>query len=180
MAVKKKSPTKKAVATVKKKAIKSALKTVDLGGRPTRYRAEYAEQARKLCLLGFTDAGLADVFGVAESTINNWKLKFPKFSESLWRGKQIADAEVASGLYQRACGYQHPDTHISVVDKKIVKTPITKQYPPDTGAATMWLKNRQPDKWRDSVDLNHGGNADNPLVILARAVQGAALPIKEE
>ncbi|MCV5597561.1 hypothetical protein OFN66_28085, partial [Escherichia coli] len=43
----------------------------------------YAEQARKLCLLGYTDAELADFFEVSESTINKWKLDYPKFSESI-------------------------------------------------------------------------------------------------
>ena len=45
----------------------------------------YAEQARKLCLLG-TDAELADFFEVSESTINNWKFDYPEFSESI-KGK---------------------------------------------------------------------------------------------
>lgn len=30
--------------------------------RPTKYQEAYAEQARKLCLLGYTDAELADFF----------------------------------------------------------------------------------------------------------------------
>ncbi len=51
--------------------------------RPTKYQEAYAEQARKLCLLGYTDAELADFFEVSESTINKWKLDYPKFSESI-------------------------------------------------------------------------------------------------
>ncbi|MCV5625819.1 hypothetical protein OFN31_29725, partial [Escherichia coli] len=47
------------------------------------YQEAYAEQARKLCLLGYTDAELADFFEVSESTINKWKLDYPKFSESI-------------------------------------------------------------------------------------------------
>ena len=164
--------------TIKKKAVNNLVSNRKVG-RPTSYKNEYAEQARKLCLLGFTDSQLAEVFDIAESTLNLWKKKYPEFSESLWRGKQIADAEVASGLYQRACGFQHKDTHISLHKGKVIKTPIIKHYPPDTGAAILWLKNRQPDKWRDQMNLNHGGQVDSPLSILARAVQGAALPIKE-
>ena len=148
-------------------------------GRPSCYKDAYADQVRKLCLLGLTDTELADFFGVAESTLNLWKKKYPEFSESLWRGKQIADAEVALSLFQRACGYEHPEVHISCYQGEIIETKLTKRYPPDTGAATLWLKNRQPLKWRDRVDVNHGGQIDNPLMILARAVQGAALPVKD-
>ena len=70
--------------------------------RPTKYQEAYAEQARKLCLLGYTDAELADFFEVSESTINKWKLDYPKFSESIKKGKAVADAEVSDRLYQRA------------------------------------------------------------------------------
>lgn len=49
-------------------------------GRPTDYRPEYAEHARKLCLLGATDKDLADWFEVVESTVNLWKLAHPEFS----------------------------------------------------------------------------------------------------
>ena len=164
---------------VKKKSALNNLVKKRKVGRPTSYKDEYANQVHKLCLLGLTDTELADIFDIAESTLNLWKKKYPEFSESLWRGKLMADAEVAHSLYQRACGYQHKDMHISLHQGKVIQTPITKHYPPDTGAAIMWLKNRQPDKWRDQTNLNHGGQVDSPLMILARAVQGAALPVKE-
>ena len=64
--------------------------------RPTKYQEAYAEQARKLCLLGYTDAELADFFEVSESPINKWKLDYPEFSESIKKGKAVADAEAVS------------------------------------------------------------------------------------
>lgn len=70
------------------------------GGRPTKYKEEYAEQARKLCLLGATDDKLADFFEVAVSTINNWKIDHPEFLESIRAGKHIADMEVADSAYK--------------------------------------------------------------------------------
>ena len=85
------------------------------GGRPTEYRPEYNEQARKLCLLGATDAQLADFFGVSETTINNWKLAHPEFLESLKAGKEKADALVAHALYHRAIGYKHDAVKILTV-----------------------------------------------------------------
>ena len=38
-------------------------------GRPISYVARCAEQGYKLCLLGATDAELADFFGVASATV---------------------------------------------------------------------------------------------------------------
>ncbi|EBI4320608.1 terminase [Salmonella enterica] len=127
------------------------------GGRPSAYREEFAEQARKLCLLGATDKELAEFFEVSEATINNWKLVHYEFLESIKRGKQIADGEVADRLYQRAMGFIAPDIDIRVIENKIVETPLEKYYPPDTAAAIFWLKNRQKDKWRDKQDHEHSG-----------------------
>lgn len=122
-------------------------------GRPTKYLESFGEQARKLCLLGSTDKQLADFFEVAESTINLWKLEYPDFSESIKKGKVIADAEIADSLYNRALGYSHADTHISNYQGEITKTNITKHYPPDTAAAFIWLKNRA--SWKDKQDVHH-------------------------
>ena len=123
--------------------------------RPTKYQEAYAEQARKLCLLGYTDAELADFFEVSEATINNWKLEYPEFLESIKKGKAVADADVSDRLYQRAMGFVAPDIDIRVIENRIVETPLKKYYPPDTTAAIFWLKNRQKDKWREKQDVNH-------------------------
>lgn len=126
--------------------------------RPTRYKAEYAEQALKLCRLGATDAELADFFGIAESTLNNWKNAHEAFMESIKTGKMLSDAEVADKLYHRATGYEHPEDDIRVVNGEIVITPTIKRYPPDTGAAIFWLKNRQSKKWRDKQEPDSAGD----------------------
>lgn len=181
---------KKAVKKVVKKAVKFKAKTqkkkaakknnVAVFGRPTKYLKEYAEQARKLCLLGYTDVELADFFGVADSTLDNWKNKHPDFLGSLKKGKAVADANVAESLYFRALGYEHDDIHITNYQGKITKTKITKKYPPDTSAAILWLKNRQSTLWRDAKDINVGGQPDSPLLILARSIQGETVVTDKE
>ena len=122
-------------------------------GQPTLYKPEYAEQAYKLCLAGFTDAKLADFFDVVEATINNWKNAHSEFLESIKKGKAVADAEIASSLFHRAKGYEHPDVDIKMFEGQIIETPLIKHYAPDTTAAIFWLKNRQPDVWRDKTEV---------------------------
>lgn len=143
-------------------------------GRPSLYRDEYAEQARKLCLLGATDAELADFFGVAESTIYEWKGAHREFSESITQGKVIADAEVAEALYTRAKGYTR-ETEKTLSNG--VSVPHAEHYPPDTQAASLWLRNRQPAKWRDKVQAEVSGPGGAPVemkvvVELVRAEDG--------
>jgi hypothetical protein len=120
--------------------------------RPSKYDPKFNEQARKLCLLGATDKELADFFEISESTLNEWKLKYDEFSESLKEGKTIADATVTESLYKSANGYMHEDTDIRVIDGQIVTTPIIKYYPPHPTSLIFWLKNRQSARWRDKTE----------------------------
>ena len=132
-------------------------------GRPESYRPEYADLAYKFCLLGASDARLAEMFEVCIATIHNWKLQYPDFLDALRKGKEIADAEVAHALYHRALGYKAPEDDIRVVGGEIVITPTLKHYPPDTSAATLWLKNRQGDKWRDKIEQEVTGPNGGPV-----------------
>lgn len=126
-------------------------------GRPTKYKEEFNELAYNYCLLGATDAELGEFFDVDERTINNWKIDYPEFFQSIKKGKQIADAKVAQALFHRATGYSHEDVDIKVIEGEIVQTPLTKYYPPDATSAIFWLKNRQPTKWRDKQVTEHEG-----------------------
>ena len=133
-----------------------------MAGRPTDYKPEYNEQAYKLSLLGHTDKDLAVFFEVAESTINNWKLDYPEFLESIKNGKENADAKVAESLYRRATG-QVKVTEETESEKGLYVT--TKELPPDTTAAIFWLKNRQRQNWTDTSKHEHTGKEGSPLVI---------------
>ena len=130
-------------------------------GRPTLYTEKMNDQAYKLCLLGATLEEIADFFGVVRQTIDNWQDAYPGFLDAITRGKTEADANVAGRLYERAMGYTHPEVHISTYEGEVIQTPITKHYPPDTQAASLWLRNRQPKKWRDRHE--HTGADGGPI-----------------
>lgn len=123
--------------------------------RPTKYQEAYAEQARKLCLLGYTDAELADFFEVSEATINNWKQEHPEFLESIKKGKAVADGDVASNLYHRAMGYTAKEKREEKTAEGFKEVDAEKHIPGDVTAMIFWLKNRQKDKWREKQDVNH-------------------------
>lgn len=127
-------------------------------GRPTKYREEYTDQAYKLCLLGARDEDLADFFEVHVDTIYEWKKVHDDFSEALKNGKIKADADVAERLYKRATGYECPETKVFCHEGQITCFDIVKHYPPDPTSIIFWLKNRQPEKWRDKQDHEHSGN----------------------
>lgn len=145
-------------------------------GRPTKYKKEYAEQAAKLCRLGAIDTDLMDFFNVCEKTINNWKEKYPEFLQSINKEKYYSNDKVKRSLYERALGYSHPDTHISNYQGEITITDIIKYYPPDTAAAFIWLKNRDPENWRDKQELELSGNQDKPVLVSIAEIMGTDEP----
>lgn len=122
------------------------------GGRPTKYKEEYAEQARKLCNLGATDIKLADFFGISEKTLNTWKFKHPEFLQSLKLGKDVPDDNVKRSLYDRAMGYTCLEAKHHVVNGELIETMVEKHYPPDPTSMIFWLKNRVPSEFRDKVE----------------------------
>ena len=128
-------------------------------GRPSKYKEEYNDLAYKYCLLGATDAKLATFFDVNEDTIHEWKKVYESFSESIKRGKEYADMNVAASLYHRANGYSHPEIITASFRGEITDTmEVVKHYAPDTTAAIFWLKNRRPKEWRDKQDLELSGD----------------------
>ncbi|KJS85074.1 MAG: terminase [Peptococcaceae bacterium BICA1-8] len=135
------------------------------GGRNPSYKKEYNDLAYKFCLLGATDKDLADFFEVSEQTINNWKKEHKEFYLSLKKGKIEADSVIAQKLFHRAKGYEHPDVHISNYQGEITTTAITKHYAPDTTAAIFWLKNRQPQYWRDKQEIDANVNSTTTIKV---------------
>ena len=129
-------------------------------GRPTKYKPEFIEQAKKLCALGATDIELADFFEVEVRTLYRWKGEHPEFCQSLKVGKDVADDRVERSLFSRATGYEHDEVDIRVIGGDIVQTPVRKFYPPDTTAAIFWLKNRRGADWREKQDVQHSGAVD--------------------
>lgn len=127
-------------------------------GRPSKYRKEYAEQARKLCAqLGATEADIAQFLGVATRTVERWKIEHKDFCRALKLGKKVADERVEQSLYRRATGYMHESEKIFQYEGKVVRAKTVEQYPPDTTACIFWLKNRDKANWRDKQELEHSG-----------------------
>lgn len=146
------------------------------GGRPTKFKPEFVEQARKLAALGATDREVAEFFGVNERSLNRWKHDHEEFCQSLKVGKDTADQRVEQALYRRAIGYTQDDTHFSSYEGSVTQTAYVKQIPPDTTAAIFWLKNRKPDEWREKAHVEHEGTVEvtDARERLARIVAGHA------
>jgi hypothetical protein len=133
-------------------------------GRPTLYKPEYTELAYNYCLLGATDEKLANFFNVDVRTIDNWKLSHDDFFQALKQGKEIANMEIAKALFHRAKGYVCKETKAALHEGQFVTLDLEKHYPPDTGAIKVWLYNRDPENWKDKIEVNSSVKLDKELL----------------
>lgn len=126
-------------------------------GRPTDFKGEFCEEAKRLCEAGATDQEVADALGVHVATLYRWKSKFPQFCEALKAGKSVADDRVEISLYHKAIGYKHEAVKIFMPAGATapVYAEYTEHVPPDTTAAIFWLKNRRAERWREKSEVHH-------------------------
>lgn len=109
-------------------------------------------EARELGLSGATEAEAGEHFGVHACTIRKWRSKDPAFDAALRLGEDLADGRVKASLLSRALGYSYRAEEVRVIGGHAVKVPVLKHEPPNVTAQIFWLKNRQPDQWRDTQD----------------------------
>lgn len=116
---------------------------------------------------GLTDEQIANNMGISVASLYNYKNQHLEILEALKKGKEVVDIQVENALYKKALGY-------NVLLKKTFKLKRIeyngdgkkiKEYeelvdgydethiPADTTAQIFWLKNRNPRKWRDKVEV---------------------------
>lgn len=146
-------------------------------GRPTVYSEDYPKQAKKLCSLGATDIEIADFFEVDVRTIYRWKHDHDEFCQALKGGKDEADTRVQRSLYQKAIGYEQDEVKIFMPagSEEPVYAPFRAKIAPDTTAAIFWLKNRNPNEWRDKATTEIEGKLQTEEVGSGSAKVLAAL-----
>ena len=152
-------------------------------GRPSKKDTISLESLTLLCERGFTDKEIAQIYGVSIVTIHNYKSD-PKFLSTLKEGKELADYLVKKSLYKRALGFEYDEVTyeksktgglaLGVTKKEdkdaeitsLKHTPthkikvVTKLIIPDVTAQIFWLKNRQPEDWRDKHEVEHKVDLD--------------------
>lgn len=132
---------------------------------------------------GLTDEQIASKMGIARATLYSWQKLYPDILDALKKGKAPVDLQVENALLRRATGTTVTETTEEIytdgVDedgKPIVKSrhvrKVTRELPPDTAAAFIWLKNRRPDRWRDRRENDSKASDERPIIIDTRPVKG--------
>lgn len=126
----------------------------DILGNASKYNPAFARVAYNIALLGGTPKSLAEILNISEQTVYNWLKTHNDFHIAWYGGKDFADANVVKALYRRAVGWKE-DVEESRTDKEgnIATTEKTLIFAPDVQAQMFWLKNRQPQNWKDKVEV---------------------------
>ena len=110
---------------------------------------------------GHTDKQVCDALGISVATFIKFKACEVELFEATRINKGIADLTVENSLFKRANGFSFDETtqELRKGDKgkdelRITKV-VTKTLPPETLAASLWLRNRQSDKWRDKQQVEN-------------------------
>ena len=160
MMEKKQQPKKPARKVAKKKA-----PAKNVGGRPTKYLGEVHDvAAMALARTGLTDEEISENLKIETRTFYRWKREHESFCQAVRAGKDSVDDRVENALLRRALGYRVTLVkEVAVagpkdVGAKLEPAKLDVDYPPEVAAASMWLRNRRPDKWREKLDVEHSGS----------------------
>lgn len=121
---------------------------------------------------GLTEVEIAAELGINPSTLTRWKQRHPELVEALKESRDFVDSLVEDALLKRALGYEYEEVKMIVTqDGKTRRIEKTKKVVlPDVTAQIFWLKNRQPEKWRDKPQPDA---TDDSLKAIADALKEA-------
>lgn len=135
-------------------------------GRPSALNKQLKEIACRLAKEpGMTIAKVAAHLGVGRTTLFLYLQKDKDFLNAFNDALTMADDLVEISLYRKATGYTHPEEKIFYDGDrgKVVRAKTLKHYAPSETAGMFWLKNRQPDRWRDKPEDDD--SSDKPIKI---------------
>lgn len=124
-----------------------------------------------------------DQIHVSYSTLNEWKKRFSELADALNKGKQEAVADIVeNALFKRAKGYRYKEvTSERVFNHKtgefelVPVKEITKEVPPDMGAIAFYLKNMDPEHWKDRRDIDMTVQGSDKLADIMDQIGGEGL-----
>ena len=115
--------------------------------RRTKYRDEYAQQARYICeTWGATNEQLADCLNCSRSSLTLWMREHAEFSSAIKEGRRAFDsANVEASLVACACGFYYQEEQINPKTGDVV--PLWRYHVPQYKQQMAWLANRQGWHW---------------------------------
>jgi len=121
------------------------------------------KKVERLATKGLTLVQIAHSIGWSEATMHEKKKQNPELLESIKRGQAKGIETVTNALFKRAKGFTvkevHEEARVDEKGKKFQqKKVVSKKIAGDTTAQIFYLKNRDPQNWKDRQDHNISGD----------------------
>ena len=139
-----------------------AKKTGKKTGRPTELTDFKLEKTDELVSKGMNNTELAKILGVSTTTIKNWRSNSEEFLATYQLAKLKAKEAVEGALFNRAVGYTYEKETITIDSKGEQRTVIdTVVVVPDVTAQQFFLKNKDPENFKDKSEQHITGQLDH-------------------
>lgn len=120
-------------------------------GCPSKYNPKiHPGIVRKLASCRMIEEDMANVLGIGHTAFYDWKNAHPEFAEAITEGKKQPISEVEGALFKLCKGYTFKDG-----------LGLTRVKHPDIKAIQFYLKNVDPEHWRDKQE--HSGPGGGPI-----------------
>lgn len=93
--------------------------------------------------------------GIAYGTLFEWQREFPQLNDVIKKGQMVVTEEVENAMFMAATGYEYEEETSELMDNgelKVVKK-VKKSQAPNVTAQIFWLKNKNPQEWKDRVEV---------------------------
>lgn len=107
---------------------------------------------------GLSKNEIAERMEISAGTFRRWEKNNVGIAEAVKVGRELTDINVENAILKKALGFETEEVKTVIKangDEEV--TTVRKNVPPDISAASVWLKNRRPDKWRDKPTENNSG-----------------------
>ena len=107
---------------------------------------------------GLSKSEMAERMDISVKTFRKWEKNNVGIAEAVKIGRELTDINVENAILKKALGFETEEVKTVIKangDEEV--TTVRKNVPPDISAASVWLKNRRPDKWRDKPTENNSG-----------------------
>ena len=124
-------------------------------GAQTKYNPLYHPTMIRLAAqLGKINEEIAKEIGICKKTLQLWKNKYPEVDEALARGKEEPNKIIEQDAFDCAHGYYYIEELARFYKGKWHKIKIRKYKQKDPTAIIWWQKNRDPERWKDKVQVD--------------------------
>lgn len=129
-----------------------------VGGRKSKYESHvlpHFDQIEKWLNNGATEKQIADSLGIAESTLHEYKNKYPEFLELFKKKRTALIEDLRGAIVKRAMGYDYEETTTTIRQEKGKQVQVVekkrKHMPPDVAALNLALKNYDEEWHNDDM-----------------------------